>query len=112
MAEAFYNMYSKSKNSLSAGWQPDKEVHPSTVKLMKEIGIDVSHHKPRQLTERLLEGADTIIAVNQRTCSQIPKKYLSKTKNWRLGILSYKSAQEVRRVRDKIKRKVERLITS
>ncbi len=49
MVEAFFNYYSETIKAISAGTNPDEKIHPWTVKLMKEAGIDVSQKTPAWL---------------------------------------------------------------
>ena len=107
MAEAFFNHYHKDKIATSAGWKPDQHVHPATVQLMKEIGLDISHHIPRPLTRSLLKDAHKIIAINTNAFNQILKEYLSKTENWHIGKLQSKTIKQTRLIRDRIKSKVQ-----
>lgn len=63
MAETFFNSLSKTGKAISAGTNPDKEIHPWTIQVMKEIGIDVTQQKPKLLTDGLILN----IYQNQKT---------------------------------------------
>lgn len=47
----------------SAGVRPASEVHPLAVKVMSEIGIDISGHYPKNVSEYLGQSWDYVIAV-------------------------------------------------
>lgn len=47
----------------SAGSKPAGYVHPLAVEAMKEIGIDISHHRSKHLDEFLSEKVETVITV-------------------------------------------------
>lgn len=47
----------------SAGTQPAAEVHPLGIKVMQEIGIDISHHYPKSIEQYLGEEWDYVITV-------------------------------------------------
>jgi arsenate reductase len=47
----------------SAGSNPTGHVHPLAVKVMAEIGIDISHHGSKPLQEFLSQRVDTVITV-------------------------------------------------
>lgn len=47
----------------SAGVRPASEVHPLAVLVMKEIGIDLSHHYPKQVDCYLNQPWDYVITV-------------------------------------------------
>ena len=42
MAEAFFNVFSKEGRAISAGVKLKEEVDPNAVRVMKEVGIDIS----------------------------------------------------------------------
>jgi len=60
IAEAFFNKLSKTGKAISAGTMPDDRIHPYTVQVMKEAGIDVSQQKPKPLTPEMIDKADKI----------------------------------------------------
>ncbi|EEF57359.1 arsenate reductase ArsC [Pedosphaera parvula] len=47
----------------SAGSKPAGYVHPLAIKVMAEIGIDISHHRSKPLTEFLNQKVTTVITV-------------------------------------------------
>lgn len=111
MAEAFFNYLSKNAKAISAGIKPDKKIHPWTIKVMKEVGIDVTQQKPKLLTENMLNKADKIVVMDFSILKNIPSQYLSKVEKWRIEKLKGKPVRRIRKIRDQIKERVERLIT-
>lgn len=56
----------KAGNSLnvqSAGSKPAGHVHPLAIRVMKEIGIDISNHRSKHLDEFLKQPVETVITV-------------------------------------------------
>jgi arsenate reductase (thioredoxin) len=54
MAEAFLNKYKADGfSAASAGTLPKPEVHPLAVRVMSEIGIDISDQRPKDLRDFL-----------------------------------------------------------
>jgi arsenate reductase len=47
----------------SAGTQPTVRVHPMAVEVMKDLGIDISHHVPMHVDLYLKERWDYVITV-------------------------------------------------
>lgn len=47
----------------SAGSNPAGYVHPLAIKVMAEIGIDISHHRSKHLKEFLNQKIETVITV-------------------------------------------------
>lgn len=108
MAAAFYNSLTKSSEGVSAGTQPGERVHPEVVTVMKEIGIDLSAVKPQLLTDDLAGKADMLITMGcGEACPYVPGL---KRQDWPLTDPKGKPLDEVRKIRDEIKQKVEALI--
>ena len=62
MAEGFFRKYApKSYETSSAGTVPISQINPIVVGVMKEVGIDISKQKPKDLTEDMMRNATTII---------------------------------------------------
>ena len=47
----------------SAGVRPAREVHPLAIKVMAEIGIDISNHYPKNVSQYLDQSWDYVITV-------------------------------------------------
>ena len=47
----------------SAGSKPAGYVHPLAIQVMKEIGIDISAHRSKPMTEFLNQNVETVITV-------------------------------------------------
>ena len=63
MAEGFLKSFDKSLEVFSAGTHPADKVNPNAVKVMKEIGIDISHHVPELVDQYIEEEWDYVITV-------------------------------------------------
>ena len=63
MAEGFLKSLNPVLEVQSAGTHPAPEVHPSAVQVMKEIGIDISSGRPRDVKQFLTDGFDYVITV-------------------------------------------------
>lgn len=109
MAEAFFNNLSKTWKAISAGTKPDDNIHPYTIRVMKEVGVDVSKQKPKLLTRKMMEKTDKIITMG---CGAdvCPASYLPKIEDWAIEEPYRKPIDKVREIRDQIKGKVEKLI--
>lgn len=47
----------------SAGTFPEKQVSPPAVEAMKEIGIDISHHRPKHVNQFIDQSFDYVLTV-------------------------------------------------
>jgi protein-tyrosine-phosphatase len=94
--------------ALSGGTTPGERVHPEVVKVMRELGIDLSDRKPQQLTTELAEQADVVVTMGcGDQCPYIPgKRYLE----WGLEDPKGRPIEEVRATRDAIAQRVEQLV--
>ncbi|HEX9060383.1 MAG TPA: arsenate reductase ArsC [Clostridia bacterium] len=91
----------------SAGTHPAAEVNPDAIEVMKEIGIDISSHKPKLLDDIPYE-IDILIKMGCGVvCPFIPNKYED---DWGLPDPVGNPLEEFRRVRDIIKSKVIELV--
>jgi arsenate reductase len=50
-------------NVQSAGSKPSGYVHPMAIKVMSEVGIDISGHRSKHLSEFLEQSVNTVITV-------------------------------------------------
>jgi len=112
MAEAFFNHMAKGKaQAYSAGTQPADEVNPVVVEAMRETGIDISGNKPKMLTMDMVEKAARMITMGcgaeaEAVC---PASFVQ-TEDWALEDPAGKTLEQVRRIRDEIKKRVEKLL--
>jgi len=75
MAAAFFTRIADRRlgRALSAGTQPGDRVHPEVVKVMAEVGIDLSAARPTLLTSALAEGASVLVTMGcGESCPHIP----------------------------------------
>jgi len=63
MAEGFLRSFDKSLRVYSAGTHPAEKVNPNAVKVMGEIGIDISHQIPELVDNYVSEEWDYVITV-------------------------------------------------
>lgn len=110
MAEAFFNHASETERVISTGFAPDKEIHPTTVQIMREESIDVSQKKPKQLTEETMAEAGRIVVMDTEALAVIPAEYLWKTENWDIGKLIGRSIEHARKMRDEIMKRVYQMV--
>jgi arsenate reductase len=110
MAAAFFNALADpgKARATSAGTEPAKQVHPEVVATMKEVGIDVSAATPRLLTAELAAGTRFLVTMGcGESCPYIPGATIV---DWPLEDPKGKTAQDVRRIRDEIRRRVQEFV--
>ncbi len=108
MAEAFFNQMAGGKsNAISAGSQPADKVNPTVVQAMQELGIDISRNKPKLLTLEMMDGIDLAITMG---CENSCPLTTVETRDWALEDPMGKPIEQVRKIRDEIKTRVNKLI--
>jgi arsenate reductase len=63
MAEGFLKSFDSTLEVYSAGTHPAPGVNPNALKVMKELGIDISHHFPKKVDKYIGEEWDYVITV-------------------------------------------------
>jgi arsenate reductase (thioredoxin) len=63
MAEGFLKSFDKTLEVSSAGTHPASKVNPNAIQVMKEIGIDISHHVPELVDNYIDREWDYVITV-------------------------------------------------
>jgi protein-tyrosine-phosphatase len=91
----------------SAGSDPADEINPAAVQVMDEVGIDLHQEFPKPLTEDAVRAADVVITMGcGDACPVFPGK---RYEDWELEDPSGKDVETVRRIRDEIDERVQRL---
>ncbi|KAB2662456.1 MAG: arsenate reductase ArsC [Verrucomicrobia bacterium] len=101
-------------NVQSAGSKPAGYVHPLAIQVMQEVGIDISSHRSKPLTDFLEQNIDTVITVcgnADQACPIFPGQM--RRYHWPFEDPAHATGTEVeklevfRRVRDEIRRVFE-----
>ena len=110
MAEAFFeHTASGEHHSRSAGTRPAECVHAEVVETMAELGIDVEHRIPRQLSADDIAWADTVVTMGcGDECPVVPETDYA---DWDLEDPAGKAVDEVRRIRDEIRHRIRALVS-
>ena len=92
----------------SAGSDPGEEINPAVIEAMDELGVDMSEEFPKPLTDEIVHAADVVITMGcGDACPIYPGK---KYEDWALDDPAGKSLDTVRRIRDELDGRVQRLI--
>ena len=109
MSQALFERAAAGRHTAaSAGTTPAERVHPEVAEVMRELGIDLTDHRPQLLTRELAGPADVVVTMGcGDECPFIPgKRYL----DWELEDPKGRPVEEVRATRDEIARRVEELL--
>ncbi|HEY1985426.1 MAG TPA: arsenate reductase ArsC [Terracidiphilus sp.] len=111
MAAAFFNQLADGgeAHAISAGTDPGARVHPEVLAAMQEIGIDLSRATPRKLTDELARDAQLLITMGcGDQCPHVPGL---RRDDWPLRDPKGQPVEEVRRIRDEIRDRVQSLLS-
>ena len=110
MAAAFFSALANPSRAVavSAGTQPGERVHPEVVEVMREVGVDLSAHRPQKLTEHLARDASLLVTMGcGDECPYVPGL---RRDDWPLDDPKGKPLDQVRRIRDEIRERVSELV--
>lgn len=114
MAHGILQSFDKSLEVYSAGTQPASQVNPLAVEVMKEIGIDLSSHTPKNVGIYLDDAWDYVITVCGGANETCPAFIGKVGKRLHIGFDDPSDAKgseefiisEFRRVRDEIRKRI------
>jgi len=93
----------------SAGSEPADTINPVAVEAMREEGIDITAAAPKVLTTEAVQDSDVVITMGcGDACPIFPGK---RYEDWALDDPAGQGIEEVRPIRDEIRRRVEALLS-
>ena len=115
MAEGFLKSFDPALEVKSAGTDPSNQVHPKAVKVMQELGIDLSGHHPQKVDEYLDDAFDYVITVCGHAKENCPVFQGEVKKHLYIGFEDPAEAtgteeeilEEFRRIRDEIRERMK-----
>lgn len=115
MAHGFLQSFSTDIDVFSAGTKPAESINPLAVKVMEEVGIDISEHIPHGVEEYIIKPWDYVITVCGGANENCPVFVGNVEHRLHIGFDDPSDAigsdefvmAEFRRVRDEIKSKFE-----
>ena len=112
MAAAFFGALADPAlaRATSAGTEPAERVHEGVVQVMREVGIDLGDVRPRLLTYELASEASLLVTMGcGETCPVVPGL---RREDWAVDDPKAQPLDRVRGIRDEIRDRVQRLITT
>jgi arsenate reductase len=82
----------------------------AAIAVMEELGISMAGHKPKPLTQELVDAADRIISMGCGVDADTCPARIHLSEDWGLDDPSGQPIERVREIRDQIKEKVEALL--
>jgi len=92
----------------SAGSAPAEEINPNAVVALEELGVDMGEACPKPLTDEVVRAADVVVTMGcGDACPIYPGK---RYEDWELDDPAGQDLETVRRIRDELDRRVQKLI--
>jgi len=92
----------------SAGSDPGETINPAVIEAMDELGVDMGKEFPKPLTDEVVRAADVVITMGcGDACPIFPGK---RYEDWVLDDPAEQSLDTVRRIRDELDDRVQRLV--
>jgi arsenate reductase (thioredoxin) len=104
IAQAFFERYAPTDiRAESAGEEPAAAIWPDVVEAMREVGIDISHRRPKKLDLEMQLHADWAITLHcKASCPFVP----SQVEDWEVDDPAGQPLERVREIRDEIEQRV------
>ena len=94
---------------LSAGSAPKETINPQAIAVMAEEGIDIANQQPKILTTEAVQESDAVITMGcGDACPFYPGK---RYEDWVLEDPAGQGIDQVRKIRDEIKGRVQTLLS-
>jgi protein-tyrosine-phosphatase len=111
MAEGFFNKYApKECEAISAGTKPVSQINPIAVEVMREVGIDISNQKSKEVTDDMIRNSSNIVNMGCMEKKSCPTLFLQNLLDWNLEDPKDKPIEKVREIRDEIDQRVKELV--
>jgi arsenate reductase len=108
IAQAFFERYAPADiRAESAGEEPAKEIWPNVVEAMREVGIDISHRRPKKLDREMQLHADWAITLH---CKAACPYVAAAVEDWEIDDPAGQPLEEVRRIRDELEERVREFV--
>jgi arsenate reductase len=112
MAEAFFRIYAPDVyEAISAGTRHTSQINPLVVETMKEVGIDISKQKPKEMTEDMIRNATKIINMGCMDKNFCPISFINIVSDWGIEDPKGKPIEKVAEIRNEIERKVKDVVS-
>ena len=115
IAEALFNKLHPNNPAISAGIEGHHEgesLSSEVISVLSEEGIDVSNKRVKKLTEKMVDSSDKIIILcGKEDCNKVNALLKKNNKNefWDVPDTEGKGANELRKTKQLLKKKIEEI---
>jgi arsenate reductase (thioredoxin) len=114
IAEAFFNhKYApEGYQAISAGTRPASQVNPLAVRVMEEVGVDISNQKSKIITEDMIKSSAKSVNMGCIESAECPNLFINNVIDSGIEDPQGKSIEKVREIRDEIDIRVREIAQS
>ena len=107
MAVAWFKALCKNgDHASSCGTMPARQVDPTAVKVMREVGLNIRNHAPKAVNQQLVTDADVVVLLGSDVFPQaFSPRYI-----WKFQDPTGQSIENYRGLRDAIRDAVQALV--
>lgn len=110
MAEGFLRELAPHVDAQSAGTRPCAEIDPVAVRVMREVGIDITGQSPKLVTDVMIRDSLTVGMGCMDKQDACPALLMGNVDDWQIEDPKNKDIEQVRRIRDQIRERVQELL--
>ncbi len=88
------------------------QINQLAIEVMKEVGIDISNQKSKDITEDMIRNSTKIINMGCMERESCPTLFLYNLLDWNIEDPKGKSIETVKEIRNEIERRVRELVPS
>lgn len=93
----------------TGGTQPADHVHDPVVAVMEEVGINLEDRTPRAITPDELADTNIVVTMGGAASDICPATWSGENRDWTLDDPNGRDPDEVRTIRDEVRRRVRKL---
>jgi arsenate reductase len=111
MAEGFFNKSApEGYRAVSAGTKPVSEINPVVIDVMRQVGIDISNQKSKEITEDMMRNSFKTVNMGCMDKESCPALFLPNVIDWNLEDPRDKPIEKVREIMHEVEQRVKELV--
>ena len=111
MVEGFFNKSApEGYRAVSAGTKPVSQINPDVIDVMRQVGIDISNQKSKEITEDMMRNSFKTVNMGCMDKESCPTLFLPNVIDWNLEDPKDKPIEKVREIRDEVEQRVKELV--
>lgn len=111
MAEGFFNKSApEGYRAVSAGTKPVSQINPVVIDVMRQVGIDISNQKSKEITEDMMRNSFKTVNMGCMDKESCPTLFLPNIIDWNLEDPKDKPIEKVREIMHEVEQRVKELV--